>query len=125
MAVNKPEPQRLVEDEGIFYFARDRRRTEIHAEKNQDIEVENDETHAVGNRTETVSKDETITIGAAADEGPSTTPTFRGDDNGEIPFDSLRFQKLSGDWDGDARDTVGFLGGDADGDGDTDGADFL
>jgi type VI secretion system secreted protein VgrG len=51
----------------------------IHAEKNQDIEVENDETHSVGhdrtktighdetshikrNRTETVDKDETITI---------------------------------------------------------------
>lgn len=52
----------------------------LHAEKNQDIEVENDETHWVGhdrtktidrdetthvkrNRTETVDKDETITIG--------------------------------------------------------------
>ncbi len=53
----------------------------IHAEKDQDIEVENDETHTVGhdrtksvgnnestsigvNRTESVGKDETITIGA-------------------------------------------------------------
>jgi type VI secretion system secreted protein VgrG len=53
----------------------------LHAEKNQDIEVENDETHAVGhdraktigndettsvarNRTETVGSNETITIGA-------------------------------------------------------------
>jgi type VI secretion system secreted protein VgrG len=41
----------------------------IHAEKNQDIEVENDETHWVGHnrgvvaeRTETVDKDERITI---------------------------------------------------------------
>lgn len=42
----------------------------IHAEKNQDIEVENDETHWVGHdrlavrRTETVGQNETITVGA-------------------------------------------------------------
>jgi type VI secretion system secreted protein VgrG len=57
----------------------------IHAEKNQDIEVEHDETHAVGNdrsktighdetvhvknnRTETVDKDESITIGGSRTE---------------------------------------------------------
>ncbi len=37
----------------------------IHAERNQDIEVENDETHWVGhNRTKTVDLDELVTIGA-------------------------------------------------------------
>ena len=57
----------------------------IHAEKNQDIEVENDETHSVGhdrtktvgndekthikhNRTETVDNDESISIGGARTE---------------------------------------------------------
>jgi len=57
----------------------------IHAEKNQDIEVEKDETHTVGNnrtktigndetthvkanRTETVDKDETISIGGSRKE---------------------------------------------------------
>ncbi|MCO8171684.1 type VI secretion system tip protein VgrG, partial [Pseudomonas sp. 21LCFQ02] len=36
----------------------------IHAERNQDIEVENDESHWVGaNRTKTVDKNETVTIG--------------------------------------------------------------
>lgn len=36
----------------------------IHAEKNQDIEVENDETHSVGNdRTKTIGNDETSVIG--------------------------------------------------------------
>jgi len=57
----------------------------IHAEKNQDIEVENDETHSVGhnraktigndetthvknNRTETVDKEESITIGGSRTE---------------------------------------------------------
>ncbi len=56
----------------------------IHAEKNQDIEVENDETHWVGHdrkgighvpvpsirsgRTETVDNNESITIGASATE---------------------------------------------------------
>jgi type VI secretion system secreted protein VgrG len=63
----------------------------IHAEKNQDIEVENNETHSVGNdrsktighdetthvknnRTETVDKDETITIHG------SRTETVDGDE---------------------------------------------
>jgi type VI secretion system secreted protein VgrG len=35
----------------------------IHAEKNQDIEVENDETHSVGHdRTKTIDHDETVTV---------------------------------------------------------------
>jgi type VI secretion system secreted protein VgrG len=35
----------------------------IHAEKNQDIEVENDETHSVGHdRTKTIDNDETVTV---------------------------------------------------------------
>jgi type VI secretion system secreted protein VgrG len=65
----------------------------LHAEKNQDIEVENDETHWVGHdrsktidhdetthvkhdRTETVDNNETITIGAARSERVGTTETI-------------------------------------------------
>jgi type VI secretion system secreted protein VgrG len=65
----------------------------IHAEKNQDIEVENDETHWVGhdrtktvdndetthvkgNRTETVDKDESITIAGTRTESVDKTETI-------------------------------------------------
>jgi type VI secretion system secreted protein VgrG len=65
----------------------------IHAEKNQDIEVEKDETHSVGNdrsktighdetthvknnRTETVDKDENITIGGSREESVSKDETI-------------------------------------------------
>lgn len=118
----------------------------IHAEKSQDIEVENDETHAVGHDRARLR--------------------FWGDDNGDIPFDHradlgesnllglqngmqhenlrvalgdqnadgafagslddeepFQFQKISGDWNSDGNDTIGF--GDADGDADVDGSDFL
>jgi hypothetical protein len=58
-----------------------------------------------------------------ADDGPTTTTHFWGDDNGEIPFDHLKFQRISGDWNGDGQDTVG-LAGDFNADGDVDGADL-
>jgi len=65
----------------------------IHAEKNQDIEVENDETHSVGhdrtktidhdetthvknNRTETVDKEESITIGGSRTENVAKDETI-------------------------------------------------
>ena len=65
----------------------------LHAEKNQDLEVENDETHWVGhdrkktvdhdetvevknNRTETVGVDETITIGSNRTETVGTNETI-------------------------------------------------
>lgn len=65
----------------------------IHAEKNQDIEVENDETHSVGHdrtktigndetthvkhdRTETVDNDETISIGANRSENVTKDETI-------------------------------------------------
>jgi type VI secretion system secreted protein VgrG len=70
----------------------------IHAEKNQDIEVENDETHSVGhdrtktigndetthvkaNRTETVDKEEKITIGGSRTESVAKNETISIDGN--------------------------------------------
>lgn len=123
----------------------------IHAEKNQDIEVENDETHvaaALGARRGVWDDTDIVHV---LEDGPSTllgvhddgeiyarlgpgaiiadipghggeiTGNADGDGQGEV---TLRFQRVAGDWNGDGRDTVGITG-DFDGDGDTDGADLL
>lgn len=50
----------------------------IHAEKNQRIEVENDESHSVGvNRTKDVGKDETVSIGQNRNETVGATETIK------------------------------------------------
>jgi type VI secretion system secreted protein VgrG len=94
----------------------------IHAEKNQDIEVENDETHWVGHdrtktidndettlvkhdRTETVDHDETITIHNNRSErvdndetlsiGGNRTETVTGNEN--ITIDGSRTEQVAGD----------------------------
>ena len=94
----------------------------IHAEKNQDIEVENDETHWVGHdrkktidhdettlvkhdRTETVNNNETITIDGARKETVHKTETIviDGDrtetvhSNESITIDKNRTEKVTGD----------------------------
>ncbi len=81
----------------------------IHAEKNQDIEVENDETHWVGhdrkktidndetvhvknNRTETVGNDEKVTVG-----NNRTVTVDRGDDKHQIKMGDREVQIDMGD----------------------------
>ncbi len=50
----------------------------LHAEKNQDISVENDETHSVGHdRTKTIDNDETITSSTTAPRRSTTTRPSR------------------------------------------------
>lgn len=77
--------------------------------RNQDIEVENDETHLVGT--------------ALPDDGPSTlfgAHALAGDwdgDGHDLPH------RLVGDWNGDGRDTVGI--GDFTADADVDAADYV
>ena len=49
----------------------------IHAERNQDIEVENDETHWVGHdRTKTIDHDETVHVKPIGDRGQQRTITI-------------------------------------------------
>ena len=81
----------------------------IHAEKNQDNIVENDETTSVGhNRTETVGNDETITIKGdrteivgAGKEGGDETITIKGDRTELVEHD----EKIT--INGDRTETVG------------------
>jgi type VI secretion system secreted protein VgrG len=59
----------------------------LHAEKNQDVVVENDETQSIGrDRTETVGRDETITIGRNRTEtvGVNETITINGSRNEHV-----------------------------------------
>lgn len=120
----------------------------IHAEKNQDIEVENDETHVAGALgARRAVWDDTDIVHVVGDDGPSTLLDVHHDGevsaarawDGDYGFDApgvvggpegdahdrvgLRFQRVTGDWNSDGHDTVGI--GDFDADGDTDGADLL
>ena len=85
----------------------------IHAEKNQDIEVENDETHWVGNdrsktigrsettsvgkdRTESVGKDESITIGASRSVSVGASDALTVGANLSVTVGSSLATKVSG-----------------------------
>ena len=122
----------------------------IHAEKNQDIEVENDETHWVGHDRAKSGfwgdDNGNIPFGHGAADGPSTLLGLQSEMQHENRFspssaavwddtdiahvtgdkqmaeEPFQFHKLTGDWNSDGRDTLGF--GDANGDADVDGADF-
>ena len=100
----------------------------IHAEKNQDIEVENDETHVlIAPRAAAGRWDDADIVHVVGDDGPSTLLAASHSGGGLHTMTPGYVGGIVGDWDGDGRDTVGFSGGagDADADGDIDGTDFL
>lgn len=101
----------------------------IHAEKNQDIEVENDETHFAPRHAGHSVWDDTDIVHVLDDDGPSTLMGVHND--GEI-YSALgghhiladipgHVGGITGDWNSDGKDTVGFES-EA---GDVDGTDFL
>lgn len=125
----------------------------IHAEKNQDIEVENDETHFAPGAVRAGVWDDTDIVHVLDDDGPTTLLNVRpsGESglrawDGDYGFDGVRTtsgaheghvwgdphvnevvgqvdQVTGGDFNGDGPDTLGF--GDANGDGMVDAADYV
>ena len=86
----------------------------IHAEKNQDIEVENDETHFTPRHAGNAVWDDTDIVHVLDEDGPSTLMGVHND--GEV-YSALSGHHISvdipghvggiaGDWNGDGRDTV-------------------